>query len=129
MALHTQRVQTRPRGEGGAHELASPIQMAPTGVHERDDGDDGAPEPVSKTGAHSDGLPRCAGVGVEESKVWVCKMCRDALCVSDDNVWVALWNVAHAFVSPNGITVYSYRPCPVAMAVFAIAPSAMSSWL
>ena len=49
------------------------------GVHERDDGDDGDPEPVSETGAHSDGLPRCAGVGVEESKVWVCRTCRDAL--------------------------------------------------
>jgi hypothetical protein len=82
--LHMRRMQTRPRGEGDAHELANPIQMAPTGVHERNDGDDGAPEPVSETGAHSDGLPRCAGVGVEESKVWVCKTCGDALCVDDD---------------------------------------------
>ena len=47
------------------------------------DGGDGAAEPVSETGAHSDGLPRCAGDGVEETKAWVCRTCRDALCVGD----------------------------------------------
>ena len=34
-----------------------------------------ASEPVDPS------LPRCAGVGVEESTVWVCKQCRDSLCV------------------------------------------------
>ena len=81
--LRTRRVQTRPEEAGGAREIASPTPLAPAGVHGCDDGRDGAAEPVGETGAHGDGLPRCAGVGVEESKAWVCRTCRDALCVGD----------------------------------------------
>ena len=81
--LHTRRVQTQQEETGGVHENASPTQLAPAGVRGCDDGGDGAAEPVSETGAHSNGLPRCAGVGVEDSKAWVCKTCRDALCVGD----------------------------------------------
>ena len=43
---------------------------------------DGAAEPVGAPEAQIADLPRCAGVGIEESKVWLCKECRNALCVS-----------------------------------------------
>ena len=44
-------------------------------------GRDGAAEPVQKADVGGQALPRCAGVGVEESVVWICRECRDALCV------------------------------------------------
>ena len=43
---------------------------------------EGAAEPVGAPEAQIADLPRCAGVGIEESKVWLCKECRNALCVS-----------------------------------------------
>ena len=79
--LHTRRVPTRPQEAGGASHPAGIAESAAARGRGRDDGGDGAAEPVIEPGPDSSALPRCAGVGVEESKVWICRKCRDALCV------------------------------------------------
>ena len=81
--LHTRRVASRPEEEGGAKEPAGSSGLAPPGGHERDCDGGGAAELVSEPVPVSSARPRCAGVGVEESKVWVCRECRDALCVRE----------------------------------------------
>ena len=82
--LHTRRVPTRPQEPGSASQSSGLPQETAHRARGRDHGSDGAAEPVSEPGPDSPALPRCAGVGVEESKVWICRHCRDALCVRDD---------------------------------------------
>ena len=43
-----------------------------------------AHELVREYPTEEDQLPSCAGVVVEDSKVWLCKQCRDALCMKWD---------------------------------------------
>ena len=81
--LHTRRVPTRPQETGGASHPAGIAESAAARGRGREDGGDGAAEPVSEPGPDGSSLPRCAGVGVEESTVWICRQCRDALCVRD----------------------------------------------
>ena len=73
----------RPQETGGASHSSGLPHATAEGRCGRDRGGDGATEPANEPGPGSPALPRCAGVGVEESKVWICRECRDALCVRD----------------------------------------------
>ena len=68
--LHSRRVPTQQMRAHGAQEPVRPH---------------GAQEPVRECpGEQEEQRPSCAGVAVEDRTVWVCKQCRDALCVKKE---------------------------------------------